>query len=499
MDYSPTPEQQAIIDAGLNTKANLMIEALAGCAKTTSIEMLARALPPSLPTLYLVFNKRNKEEAEKRLPGHVTVKTFNGLGHSAWSRGRKITLDDRKVGKLVTEISRSRRFDLSSDEWATVRDMVNEAQLRGMVPNSYPQLGRCEDSKEEWQSIADKFNANGKADRFAELAHQTLERSIQAAFGGIITYNDQIYMPTLFGGDFPRFQMVMVDEAQDLNALQHTMVRLVSASRIVVVGDSRQAIYAWRGAHSQSMNAIRAMRKEWIDLELNTTFRCPRRIVNRQQDHAPGFQAAESNHDGVVLKLEDKWEWRDINFMPPNSTTAILCRNNAPLLRLAFKLIRQRVGVQMLGRDIGKGLVALSKQILPHDGADPQVCTHTINKWRDVQLANAGDDPAKADGVNDRADCLIAVLESGAISSGDLRAKLEDLFSRQAAKITLSSIHKAKGLEWDLVVHLDPWRIPSKQAKAAGGDTLKQEYNLRYVCETRTKHTLVLANLDDFS
>ena len=253
------------------------------------------------------------------------------------------------------------------------------------------------------------------------------------------------------------------------------------------------------------MNAIRAMRKEWIDLELNTTFRCPQAVVRRQQDHAPGFTAAPEAPQGEV------WDWRK----PDESGTvgwssgsplfhtqqqvAILCRNNAPLLRLAFKLIRQRVGVQMLGRDIGKGLVALSKQILPHDGADPQVCTHTINKWRDVQLANAGDDPTKADGVNDRADCLIAVLESGAISSGDLRAKLEDLFSRQAAKVTLSSIHKAKGLEWDLVVHLDPWRIPSKQAKAAGGDALQQEYNLRYVAETRTRNTLVLANLDDFS
>src|SRR6185437_17100731 len=126
--HSPTPEQQAIIDAGLNTKANLMIEALAGCAKTTSIEMLARALPQGSPILYLVFNKRNRDEAEKRLPPWVTVKTFNGLGHSAWSKGRKITLDDRKDGKIISDLSRGLRRDLTTEDWGICRDMVTEAK-----------------------------------------------------------------------------------------------------------------------------------------------------------------------------------------------------------------------------------------------------------------------------------------------------------------------------------------------------------------------------------
>jgi superfamily I DNA/RNA helicase len=80
---------------------------------------------------------------------------------------------------------------------------------------------------------------------------------------------------------------------------------------------------------------------------------------------------------------------------------------------------------------------------------------------------------------------------------------LKRVFSRENGEVTLSTVHKAKGLEWPLVAHLDPWRIPSKQAQmaAAAGDMsqLEQEYNLKYVAETRTKHTLINASMEDFS
>src|SRR5258708_34901961 len=103
-------------------------------------------------------------------------------------------------------------------------------------------------------------------------------------------------------------------------------------------------------------------------------------------------------------------------------------------------------------------------------------------------------------GITDRAECLQAVLSSTEVKdAGGLRAMLKRLFAREEGTVTLSSIHRAKGMEWDLAVHLDPWRIPSKWAKQAAqaGDRsqLQQEWNLKYVCETRSKHTLAEANL----
>ena len=83
-------------------------------------------------------------------------------------------------------------------------------------------------------------------------------------------------------------------------------------------------------------------------------------------------------------------------------------------------------------------------------------------------------------------------------TTGELRSQLEALFTRTTGTILLSTIHRAKGLEWDVVLLLDSWRMPSKQALKAGGEALQQEYNLQYVAETRTKQTLALADLETF-
>jgi hypothetical protein len=64
-----------------------------------------------------------------------------------------------------------------------------------------------------------------------------LTDSIRLAYEGQIDFDDQIYMPTLFGGTFPRFPLVMVDEAQDLSPLNHAMLEKLVTSRLIAVGD----------------------------------------------------------------------------------------------------------------------------------------------------------------------------------------------------------------------------------------------------------------------
>jgi F-box protein 18 (helicase) len=81
---TPTPEQAAIIEAARDTKENLLINALAGAAKTSTLVMIAQALPVG-PILSLAFNKRIAEEMKKRLPGHVDCRTLNAIGHRVWA------------------------------------------------------------------------------------------------------------------------------------------------------------------------------------------------------------------------------------------------------------------------------------------------------------------------------------------------------------------------------------------------------------------------------
>jgi hypothetical protein len=206
------------------------------------------------------------------------------------------------------------------------------------------------------------------------------------------------------------------------------------------------------------------------------------------------------------------WTWPQVASLAaaikPHARIAVVCRNNAPLLGLAFKLIRQGVGVQMLGRDISRNLVALSRKIIPDD-ATPQVqCFSLLSDWADSEraklLATSGGDASgsRLDALTDRVESLLAVLDAPGVSTaGDLRSALERLFNSEGA-VVLSTGHRVKGLEYDLVLHLDPWRVPSRQARrqAAEGHlaALQQELNLLYVIETRAKHTLLHADLEAF-
>lgn len=511
-NLKPTDEQWKIIESA--NVGSLMIQAYAGCSKSTTLEMCSKRI--SEPALALAFNKKIVTELKGRLPANFQTKSLNGLGHGAWMRRPgmpSIRLEEAKATKILKDILSGGKIQLRPEQWEWTSGLTRQAMQQGLVPaNIQADNALLEDTYENWKAIAEGVGIpEDEIILCSDIARECLKLDIQLAMQGIISYDDQIYCPTTLGGYWPKFPLITVDESQDLSPLNHEMIRLAlrPGGRLIVVGDELQAIYSWRGADAQSMRSMRRLAPQWLDLPLTMTFRCPQKIVARQQNHAPGFRAHEKNKPGQIVRslgeydLEESrqvWKWADLTRLLPEGERqiTILCRNNAPLMSMAFKLIRSGIGCFVLGRDIGRGLSALSRKILKEDGIAAPICVGLINEWREheVGLALANGKEMLADSVHDRAECLLAVLESGARDSGELRSMLQQLFSRNSGTVVLSSIHRAKGLEWPLVVHLDPWRIPSKFARS--DSEKQQEANLRYVCETRTKDVLVMANAKEF-
>lgn len=513
---TPTPEQEAIILAACQPEST-MVTAYAGCAKSSTLEMAAKKI--KVPALALAFNKTIAKELESRVSGNFSVKTINGLGHGAWMRAcsAKIQLEPQKMGKLVTRVSKEAKVHLLGDQWDAVRKLTSAAMQAGIVLDDEGEP-LVADEIENWKDLADDLMIlRDEFEVIYELSREVLRQSVEMARAGIISFDDQVYCPTVLGGKWAKFPFVAVDESQDLSPLNHRMLELSlrdDEARLLAVGDPKQAIYAFRGADSNSMAKIEGLRRHWLKRPLATTFRCPKVIVERQQGHAPGFRAWHTNVEGEFKRFQSTdgeialgkgWTFAEFAALLPASHPAVLCRNNGPLMGLAFKLIRRGIGPVMLGRDIGKGLVALSKKIAPEDNLPAGIVAGKISEWqeREEDLAKANAKLEKIASIADRAECLRAVLTHAEVKdAGQLRLMLEKLFARENGQVTLSSIHKSKGLEWGLVMHLDPWRIPSKWAKKAAlkGDMtqMEQEMNLKYVCETRSKHTLVEANLEDF-
>lgn len=522
MEFKPTEEQEAIASATRSSSNSLLIPAYAGCSKTTTLALAGKEIRS--PSLALAFNKRIAEELKPRFGGNFSIRTLNGLGMLAWTRANpqvnSWNLDDKKLGKLVTQVVKDRKLDISQDQWAQLREFVRWGMMLGIAPAHYPDR-LLNDDGEGWGKVADSL-AMAEEDRHFlwETASEVLGKSIALAHQGQISFDDQVYASTILGGSFPKYSVVLTDETQDFSMLNFIMLQraLRQDGRLVAVGDEKQAIYAWRGAMGSAMEEVKRLREEWTALPLTMTFRCPKAIVARCQGHAPGFRAFHTNKEGLfrrlkgasdeIEELEEGWTWADVERLRPQGhdgrpgSLVVLCRNNAPLLKLAFRLLRMRIGCKIIGRDISGGLLALSRKIAVADETLIVEFAGKLREWQDGEesLALANGQEEKVDGIRDRAECLRAVMDDAeAKDAGGLRRLLTMIFARTEGQVELSSIHKAKGLEWDLVLHLDPWRIPSKFAKESGSDVvMRQELNLRYVAETRTKNVLVEADLDGF-
>ena len=170
---------------------------------------------------------------------------------------------------------------------------------------------------------------------------------------------------------------------------------------------------------------------------------------------------------------------------------AVLCRQTAPLIKLAYTLIARKVGCRVLGRDIGAGLVSLVKRAKARNLDSLQA---KLEAYRDRETAKftAKGEEQKADALNDRVESVFTVIESLDENSRTipaLIAAIEGLFSDANGCLLLSTVHKAKGREWDTVAILRPELMPSKWARQDW--QMVQEENLMYVAYTRAKSRLI--------
>lgn len=506
---NPTSQGLDIIETWTGTSSSLMISAYAGCGKTTLLQQLSPHITER-SVLALAFNKKNALDLAAKMPPHFDVSTLNSVGHRALGSAirKRLFVESTKTSKIIKSVGETLGLGRVDEEtWNSVSTLVRNCKAYGLMPSKFSNFkSLLPDTRDTWEELCDRNMIDFNPD-VVGFAREVLIESINQALAGTIDYDDQIYISTLVVGAYQKYQVVIVDEAQDLSALNHLQLRksLLLSGRLIVVGDPKQAIYAFRGASSKSMGEVEALRPEgtFSHLPLSLTFRCSKVVVERNQDHAPGFEADERNRAGSVLDLRHKL-WSLDQF--PSGRLAILCRNNAPLLAAAFRIIKQGKGVTMLGRDIGKNLSALLLKVCGKDkDLALEACIEKVLEWKrkELDLARLNGKEEKLALIEDRADSLLAVAEGcDGETLADIDAAIKNLFEDQSGLITLGTGHRAKGLEWETVIHLDPFRIPSKHAKKAEerGDPapMEQELNLKYVIETRTQDVLVLANLEDF-
>ncbi len=174
---------------------------------------------------------------------------------------------------------------------------------------------------------------------------------------------------------------------------------------------------------------------------------------------------------------------------------AILCRLTKPLVELAFTLIREGIGCHVEGRDIGKqlsNLVNKWKSVTSTTELSTRL-VYYLEREVDKLLARKADYLIQA--LNDRVDTLFVIMD-GCDTTREVLDRITNLFddtnpNDSSTTITLSTIHRCKGREWQRVFILGfNEYMPSKWARQPW--EMQQERNLCYVAVTRTKDQLIL-------
>ncbi len=486
-----SPEQQAIWDEIVNGNTHLVIKALAGTGKSTTCRESMYLADSGLRILYLAFNKDIVVDFSKGVPANCEIATINAKGHRMLCKAfPNLTLNQNKVEGIIAEVWQPQ----DADEIRNASLIYNAVDKLVGLSQGYLIDGT---NSEELMELVCRHDVE-LDDEISELVLSLVPQVLQLdkARPSVISYNDQPWLPIVLNLPCDKYDLIFVDEAQDLTRCnQQFVLRLLAPNgRVVVVGDENQAIYGWRGSDIDSINNFTQQlfaSNSVKELPLTVSRRCPKRIVEFARQWVPEFSAMPDAIEGTIESMNDKQA--ESLYRPGDM---LLCRCNAPLTSIAFGLIKRGIKAVIRGRDIGKGLVSLINKLRADDVSD---LFTKLEKWEAKEVAKyvgTKQEASKTQQIADRADCIRAIAE-GCDNLSEVKANIEAIFAnfeqggQPKEAVILSSIHRAKGLESKRVF----WIQPSLTCKTSQDWQVKEEIHLKYVAATRSKDYLGLVSL----
>jgi superfamily I DNA/RNA helicase len=442
---------------------------------------------PEKRILLAAFNKTIAKELQARSNGKDGVKaqTLHGLGFSfivrAWREVRPES--DNESGDRARWLS-AKAAPSAPDEMLGLI-----TKLHTKIRETEPLITDLDDPVQRAAEIANQYDLTPDDDwiergwnlpRVAERAIMAVEHAKAKPTQTGFDFADMLFLPLVHKLYFPSYNLVCIDEAQDMSKSQIQLARAAcfKDGRIVVIGDDRQAIYSWRGADS---GAIDRMKKELRaeELGLTVTFRCPKKVVSLASEIVPDFTAGDTAPEGIIETVTKE---KLMEVVRPGDF--VISRVNAPLGSIAMALWKNNIRAKIRGREIGAGLLSKLKSFKVKEISE---LVGKVTAWKHAEMEKYKDLPedkvaAFMERINDQAELYLSLSE-GLQSVGELEARIRNLFVEDGERgaVMLMSGHRSKGLEADNV-----FLLAGTMRKGS-----REEDNIRYVMITRAKNKLV--------
>ncbi|WP_320534221.1 3'-5' exonuclease [Robbsia andropogonis] len=474
--FASTAEQSAVIDAALQG-GDLKVKAYAGAGKTSTLELLASAMGERRCS-YLAFNKTIAEHARHKFPAPVNCRTVHSLAfasvngaltarlnlpeeapHQLAARykiqpirvpsvtGRDLDLEQFDLGRMIIE--GLGRFCRSADavplaEHIVVDEKVDERAAAWLRSNLVPHVVRL------WQESVDP---KGRSAIIPDVYLKVWAQS-----------NPKI-----------NADVILFDEAQDSDGVMLSVLSRQKHAQTIYVGDPYQQIYEWRGA----INAMAAI--EAPERRLTQSFRFGSQIailaseILRVLGEKTPVRGKENLGSFVVY---------DPSIRPP--VDAVLCRKNVTAIwELASGVVAgKKPAIRMSAAEI----------LAYADGADSLMAGKRafrpaafslFETWKEAQ------DYSRSVAGRDTQPIVEFIDEYG---TNGLRSLVPMITAEEKADYVISTVHRAKGLEWGRVKLMNDFRFRKEDGKTALDE---DELRLLYVACTRAKHVLDITEIQN--
>jgi DNA helicase-2/ATP-dependent DNA helicase PcrA len=323
-----------------------------------------------------------------------------------------------------------------------------------------------------------------------------------------------------------QYRFFTVDEYQDVSPLQQRLLNIWLGNReeICVVGDAAQTIYSFAGATSNFLLTFKNRFPNAQTYRLSRGYRSTPEIINTANqilrsanlisDHGNELSSANSHGDKPLINGFNTSS-EEIAFVvnsvvaniksgADSSDIAILARTNAQLDQIKSALNNSKVASQIRSGerffdrvDVRDAMrVIRSASVLPPEGGDwYEDLVSVLRPFGDADYVSAFLRLAR-----EMQEGSIELDSADLSSSGDLKTKssmrtfLRELEDRAEQNnpptlpgVTLSTLHSAKGLEWN---HLYLIGLSDGLLPMSNNNDLNEERRLFYVGVTRAKQSI---------
>lgn len=262
---------------------------------------------------------------------------------------------------------------------------------------------------------------------------------------------------------------ILLDEAQDSAPVMLDILQQQTHALVILVGDSNQSIYGWRGA----IDAMKAYPNAPRRL-LSQSFRFGQTIA----DVANSILSTLDEPTDLVMKGLSSIPSRVESVENP---TCVLCRTNAGAVSTILRAVEQGKRPHLIGggSDVVDFVKAAKMLQNGQPTAHPQLCC--FSSWTEVQAYVKEDE-------GEDLKLLVKLIDE--FKPDPILNALENMPKEEEADLVASTAHRSKGREWNSVKLAADFPPASKM-----GDS---DRRLLYVAATRAKHQLDISECPAF-